>query len=69
MGYFKSLTDGLNYKEFVHGKYEPTYFDQNIISIHFYHALIIIHKGANNEGSPYLERLRREFKSMKLPPG
>jgi len=69
MGYFKSLTDGLNYEEFVHGKYEPTYFDRRIISMHFYHSLIIIYKGTNNEGSPFLERIRREFKSMKLPPG
>ena len=69
MGYFKSLTDGLNYEEVVGGKYEPTYLDRHIISMHFYHSLIIIYKGENNEGSPFLERLKREFKAMKLPSG
>jgi len=69
MGYFKSLTDGLNHEEFVRAKYEPTYFDSHIISMHFYHNLIVIRKGENNEGSPILERLKREFESMKLPPG
>jgi hypothetical protein len=69
MGYFKSLTDGLNYEEFVPGKKDPTYFDRHIISMHFYHSLIIIHKGTNNEGSPFLERIKRDFKLMKLPLG
>jgi hypothetical protein len=50
MGYFKSLTDGLNWEEF-QGNYRPTYLDQNIKSIAFYHNLIIIRKGSNREGS------------------
>jgi hypothetical protein len=51
MNYFKSLVDGLNYEEFKCEKYTPTYFDRHIISMHFYHNLLFIHKGQNNEGS------------------
>ena len=43
MGFFKSLVDGLNHEEF-RNAYEPTYFDRNIMSIFFYHNLVIIKK-------------------------
>lgn len=49
MGYFKSLTDGLNWEEFT-GDCNPTYLDVNIKSIAFYHNLIVIRKGLNREG-------------------
>jgi hypothetical protein len=49
MGYFKSLVDGLDWEE-LRGNYRPTYFDQNIKSIAFYHNLVVIKKGANREG-------------------
>lgn len=48
MGYFKSLTDGVNWEEFP-ANYEPSYLDLNIKSIAFYHNLIIITKGSNRE--------------------
>jgi hypothetical protein len=48
MGFFKSLVDGLNHAEFDLKDYSPTYFDQHILSIHFYHNLIFIYKGKNN---------------------
>jgi len=51
MNYFKSLVDCLNHKEFLIKDYEPTYYDLNIISIYFYHNLIFIFKGSNNEPS------------------
>lgn len=51
MNYFKKLTDCLNYKEFRNPSYQPTYYDMNIISIHFYHNLIFIYKGKNEEES------------------
>jgi hypothetical protein len=51
MNFFKKLTDSLNYKEFIKPDYQPTYFDENIISIHFYHNLIFIYKGRNDENS------------------
>jgi hypothetical protein len=43
MGYFKSLTDGLNWREF-RNSYTPNYFDLNIESIAFYKNLIVIKK-------------------------
>ena len=49
MGYFKSLTDGINW-EALRGEYTPTYFNLNIKSISFYRNLIVIRKGANHEG-------------------
>jgi hypothetical protein len=51
MGFFKSLTDGLNHEEFVRKGYQPSYFDQHIVSMHFYHNLVFVYKGQNNEGS------------------
>lgn len=50
MNFFKSLADGLNNSEFT-VLHEKTYFDENIISIHFYHNLIFIYKGKNLETS------------------
>jgi len=49
MNFFKKLTDGLNYKEIKNPSYKPTYYDMNIISIHFYHNLIFIYKGKNDK--------------------
>ena len=54
MNFFKSLVDGLNYEEFTFDEYTPTYFDRHIISMHFYHNLLFIYKGQNNEGSNIL---------------
>ena len=51
MNFFKSLTDCLNHKEIVKPGYQPGYYDKKIISIHFYHNLIFIYKGNNDEES------------------
>lgn len=51
MGFFKSLVDGVNSEEYGIKGYERNYYDKNIVSIHFYHNLIFIYKGDNNEGS------------------
>lgn len=51
VGFLKRLVDGLNYEEFCLPYYVPTYFDKNITSIHFYHNLVFIYKGSNDEGS------------------
>lgn len=51
MNFFKELTDCLNHKEFIKPDYQPTYYDQKILSIHFYHNLIFIYKGDNKEES------------------
>lgn len=55
MNYFKKLADGLNWREFICPGYAPTYFDQNITAIHFYHNLIFIFKGSNTELSNILK--------------
>jgi len=59
MNFFKSLTDGLNNKEFIYPGYIPNYFDMKIISIHFYHNLIFVYKGDNNENSNVVENNER----------
>lgn len=55
MNFFKRLVDGLNYEEFRHD-YEPNYFDRNITGMHFYHNLLFIEKGSNNEGSNLVKK-------------
>ena len=50
MGYFKRLVQGVNYEERRSRTEPPTYFEQNILGISFYHNLIVIEKGANTEG-------------------
>ena len=59
MNYFKSLTDALNNKEFVIKDYEQTYFDRKIISMHFYHNLIFVYKGNNDEESNRVKNNQR----------
>ena len=44
MNYFKSLTDGINYTEYIDKSYLPSYLDQNIKSIHFYYNMIFVYK-------------------------
>ncbi len=52
MNHFKKLPDGINFREYARLKgYIPTYFDENIVAVHFYHNLIIIEKGKNTERS------------------
>jgi hypothetical protein len=49
MGFFKSLVDGLNYKEFKLPNYQPKEYDKTIVYLGFYHNLIVIQKGDNQE--------------------
>jgi len=51
MGFLKTLVDGVNYEEFEAEHYGPSYYEQNIVAIHFYHNLVFIQKGLNKEGS------------------
>ena len=51
MNFFKQLTDSLNYEEFLTEGYQPSYYDLNIIGMHFYHNLIFLEKGSNTESS------------------
>jgi hypothetical protein len=60
--FFKKLIDSLNSVELIRENYKRTYYDMHIISMHFYHNMIFIYKGDNNEPSNYL-------KDNKLPNG
>ena len=51
MNFFKKLTDSLNNEEFICSWYKKNYYDKKIISMHFYHNLIFIYKGNNDEKS------------------
>jgi demethylmacrocin O-methyltransferase len=56
VGFIKTRVDGLNHKEIAKENPQPNYYDQNIISIHFYHNIIFIYKGDNTEESNILHR-------------
>lgn len=49
LNFFKRLTDSLNYQEYVLPITGPSYYDKKIISMHFYHNMVFIYKGDNNE--------------------
>ncbi len=51
MNFFKSLTDAMNNQEFIMPNYQQTYFDRHITSMHFYHNMVFIYKGYNDEKS------------------
>ena len=48
MAFFRKLADGLNHAEYLMPEYKPNYYDKNIFSLHFYHNMVVIHKGPNN---------------------
>ena len=51
INFFKSLVDSLNHEEFIKPGYNKSYFDLNIVEVHFYHNMVFIVKGKNNEKS------------------
>lgn len=51
MEFFKGLCDGLNHEEFLEPGYRASYYDEHIVSMHFYHNLLFVYKGTNDEGS------------------
>ncbi len=50
MGYFKGLIHGLNHAEIIRAA-EPSPYEAGIVSMHFYHNLIMLYKGDNMEPS------------------
>lgn len=60
LSFFKSLADGLNHVEYPVESYKPTYFDTNIVEIAFFHNLVIVRKGENNEKTNDPEILKKE---------
>ena len=51
MGFLKRLADGLNHAEFGLAGYAPTYHDRHVVALHFYHNLVFVEKGPNDEPS------------------
>lgn len=58
VNFFKTFADSLNYEEFDNPYYQPSYIDQNIKSVNFYHNLVIVEKGKNHEGSNIVKENR-----------
>jgi hypothetical protein len=61
MAFFKRLADGLNHVEYCAANYEPNYFDQNVVELAFFHNLIFIRKGTNDEKPNVPELSEREI--------
>lgn len=59
MNFLKSLKDCLNHQEIPNEDYQDTYFDKHIVSMHFYHNLVFIDKGTNNELSNQVKNHKR----------
>jgi hypothetical protein len=62
MAYFKRLCDGLNFKEWHRPRYRPNYVDLHVVAIHFYHNLVFVQKGRNDEESNFVNDNRVPFK-------
>jgi hypothetical protein len=65
MAFFKSLVDGLNHREYPMASYKPTYFDENIIEMAFFHNLVLIRKGENREPSNDPGLIQREIDATR----
>jgi hypothetical protein len=63
MAMLKGLADGLNYEEFVIEPYEPSYTDLHVVALHYYHNLVFIEKGTNQEGTGKRRMLKARYAS------
>jgi hypothetical protein len=61
MEFFKGLADGLNHVEYPIEGYQPSYFDQCIVEIAFFHNLVVIRKGKYAEKSNVPHLVEREL--------
>ncbi|MFD9963228.1 class I SAM-dependent methyltransferase [Amycolatopsis sp. NPDC058986] len=52
VGFLKTLVDGLHHQERVDRSGEPSYTEQHVTGLHFYHNICFVKKGANNECGP-----------------
>ena len=66
MSFFKSLVDGLNYVEYPIAGYQPSEFDLGIVEIAFFHNLIIIRKGVNDEKTNASTLIKQEIEAAHL---
>jgi len=63
--YCKRLTDGLNHVEYPIEGYQPSYFDRHIIEMAFFHNMVVIRKGRNEELTNAQDWIEREIASLK----
>jgi hypothetical protein len=56
MSFFKRLVDGTNHEEFMKPGYSPTYYDQHIAALHFFHNMVFVQKQKDTEGSNILRK-------------
>jgi len=56
MCFFKGHVDGLNHAEFKRPGYTPSYYDQHIVAMYFYHNMVFVQKGLNNEDSTHVRQ-------------
>jgi len=61
ISFFKRLVDGLNHSEYPIANYTPNYFDRHIVEIAFFHNLVLIRKGQNDEITNMPSLIRREL--------
>jgi hypothetical protein len=61
MALLKDLADGLNYEEYVGEDYQPSYTDTHVTAVHFYHNLVFVQKGDNNEGTRKRQILKDRY--------
>jgi hypothetical protein len=66
MEFFKGLVDGLNHVEYPIRDYKPTYFDRHIVEIAFFHNLIFICKGNNDEKPNDLDLIQHEIGATEM---
>ena len=63
MNFFKNLTDSLNYQEIANPFYLKKKYDSKIINISFYHNMVFIRKGSNDQVSK--EVINHSYEDMK----
>jgi hypothetical protein len=63
MAFFKRLVDGINHVEYPAPNYQPTDFDRRITEIAFFHNLVVIRKGQNNEATNMPALIEKEIKA------
>ena len=64
MAFFKGLADGLNHVEYPGNDYNPSYFDRNIVEIAFFHNLVFVRKGSNDEKANAPRLVEKELAGM-----
>jgi hypothetical protein len=64
VNFFKKLVDGINHAEYAITDYKPSYFDENIVEIAFFHNLLFVRKGRNDEGTNNPSFIQYEVERM-----